>query len=174
MGIFDKQIDSAVDQAFTKQLDKLNTSITDLTKRIAELKAEKDAIQAERDAAKRLKDLQEQISRLEIDKDRIVENNAREKRETLHMVGLERKRQEFESEQAKKELEHAKRDATLTVRQENLTAERAAFQKEMDFREKRFTEEVGYLKDLMGQILDRLPNISETRTVTSKTTKPQA
>lgn len=171
MGIFDKQIDSAVDQAFTKQLDKLNTSITDLTKRIAELKAERDAITAERDAAQRLKSLQEQISRLEIGKDKLVEDNAREKRETLHMVGLERKRQEFEAEQATKELEQAKREATLAVRQENLTAERAAFQKEMDFREKRFTEEVGYLKDLMGQILDRLPNISENRTVAVKSTK---
>lgn len=173
MGIFDQQIDKAVDQAFTKQLDRLNASTTQIEARIAELKAERDAIKAERDATRRLKDLQGQISKLEIDKSKMVEDNEREMREVTHMVGLERKRQEFEAEQARKGIEHARAQAILEVQRENLDTERAAFVKEMKFREERFSQEVGYLKDLMGQILDRLPTVNVDRKITDKTTKAE-
>ena len=166
MGLFDRQ---------TKQLDtataELEETITALKGQIADLKAERAAASTERDAVKRIKNLQEQISRLEIDKGKIVEDNDRKLRETTHMVGLERKRQEFEAEQAKKGIEHARAQAILEVQRENLETERAAFVKEMKFREERFTQEVGYLKDLMTQILDRLPTVTVDRQITEKTTK---
>ena len=166
MGLFDKQ---------TKQLDSatadLETTIASLKSEIADLKAERTAISAERDATKRIKSLQAQISQLEIDKGKIVEENAREKREVTHMVGLERKRQEFEAEQSKKGIEHARKEAILEVQAENLETERAAFVKEMKFREERFTQEVGYLKDLMTQILDRLPTVTVDRQISEKSTK---
>lgn len=168
MGLFDKQ---------TKQLDsataELETTIASLKSEIADLKAERTAISAERDATKRIKQLQAQISQLEIDKSKITEENAREKREVTHMVGLERKRQEFEAEQARKGVEHARAQAILEVQRENLDTERAAFVKEMAFREERFSQEVGYLKDLMGQILDRLPTVTVDRQI-SETTKKSA
>ena len=164
MGIFDSQIDQAVDKAFAKQLENLASSTAALQVQITELKGERDAL-------KRVKSLQEQISRLEIDKAKIVEDNDRKIRETTHMVGLERKRQEFEAEQARKGIEHARKEAILEVQAENLETERAAFVKEMKFREERFTQEVGYLKDLMTQILDRLPTVTVDRQITEKSTK---
>lgn len=164
MGIFDSQIDQAVDKAFAKQLENLANSTAALQVQITELKGERDAL-------KRVKSLQEQISRLEIDKAKIVEDNDRKIRETTHMVGLERKRQEFEAEQAKKGIEHARKEAILEVQAENLETERAAFVKEMKFREERFTQEVGYLKDLMTQILDRLPTVTVDRQITETTKK---
>jgi len=164
VGIFDSQIDSSVEKAFAKQLAKLNESTIALQVQITELKGERDAL-------KRVKSLQEQISRLEIDKGKLVEDNDRKIRETTHMVGLERKRQEFEAEQAKKGIEHARAQAILEVQRENLETERAAFVKEMKFREERFTQEVGYLKDLMTQILDRLPTVTVDRQITETTKK---
>jgi len=170
VGIFDSQVDAAVGKAFDKQIDRLNNTTAKLETEIVRLKAERDAIGVERDATKRVKQLQEQISRLEIDKAKIVEDNDRKIRETTHMVGLERKRQEFEAEQSKKGIEHARKEAILEVQAENLETERAAFVKEMKFREERFTQEVGYLKDLMTQILDRLPTVTVDRQI-SETTK---
>jgi len=164
VGIFDSQIDQAVDKAFAKQLENLASSTAALQVQITELKGERDAL-------KRVKSLQEQISRLEIDKAKIVEDNDRKIRETTHMVGLERKRQEFEAEQARKGIEHARKEAILEVQAENLETERAAFVKEMKFREERFTQEVGYLKDLMTQILDRLPTVTVDRQISEKSTK---
>jgi DNA repair exonuclease SbcCD ATPase subunit len=176
VGIFDKQIDAAVGAAFAKHVGRLNDSAKELESRIEELKAERDAIAAERDAARRLKTLQEQISRLEIDKAKIVEENARDKREVTHMVGLERKRQEFEAEQARKEIATARAQAVLEVREENLAQERKAFEEHMRFQNDRFTAEVGYLKELMGDILDRLPTVTVDRKISDRTTttKPTA
>lgn len=96
--------------------------------------------------------LKKQISDLEISKSKKEEEFAREKREVEHMVGLERKRSEFEKEAAK-------REATLSVREENLKAERQRFEDAMAFRDKRFTEEVNYLKGMIGQVLEAIPNV---------------
>lgn len=96
--------------------------------------------------------LKKQISDLEISKSKKEEEFAREKREVEHMVGLERKRSEFEKEAAK-------REATLSVREENLKAERKRFEDAMAFHDKRFTEEVGYLKEMIGRVLEAIPNV---------------
>lgn len=94
--------------------------------------------------------LREEIETLKIEKGRREEEYARRDREIEHKIGLERKRQEFEITQGK-------REATLGVREENLKADRERFTQQMDFHEKRFTEEVGYLKDMIGDMLKRLP-----------------
>jgi hypothetical protein len=39
----------------------------------------------------------------------------------------------------------------------------------MDFREERFKKEVGYLKDLMAQVLERLPTVTVDRKITETT-----
>jgi len=153
MGLFDKQ---------TRELD---TAVLALKAEIEELRIERNAQMKQLDAAKSVIDLKRQITDLEIAKAKIVEDNAREKREVTHMVGLERKRQEFEAEQALKGIETAREEAILEVREENLKAERVAFEKSMDFQQKRFEKEVGYLKDLMGQILERLPTVNVDRTI---------
>ncbi|HEY8057133.1 MAG TPA: hypothetical protein VID94_00210 [Acidimicrobiales bacterium] len=163
MGLFDRKPTDEQEAALRTTLDGLKDQIASLEVAIKHRSKESELV-VEANA------LRESIAKLNIDKDRIVEANAREKREVTHMVGLERKRQEFEAEEARKGIERAREEAVLDVRQENLKAERDAFQKEMDFREQRFTAEVGYLKDLMAQILERLPTVTVDRQITDKTT----
>ncbi|KKL49535.1 hypothetical protein LCGC14_2314540 [marine sediment metagenome] len=97
--------------------------------------------------------LQEQIDDLTIAKKQIKFDQDQREREVEHKVGLERKRQEFEIEQTK-------REALVSIREENLDKDKARFAEQMTFHEERFTEEVGYLKSLVEQVLKRLPNIS--------------
>ena len=97
--------------------------------------------------------LKENLETLKIEKDREDEKFARKEREIEHKIGLERKRQEFEISQAK-------REATVDIREENLSADRTRFEDQMKFQEQRFTEEVGYLKDMVSQVLKRVPDAS--------------
>ncbi len=105
--------------------------------------------------------LQQELSALQIRESNIKEQHAREERELTHMIGLQKKAQD-------QELVNARREAVQAVREENLAAERKRFDHHMSFREKRFTEEVGYLKDLMGQILERLPTVTVDRKETKR------
>ena len=107
------------------------------------------------DLSAKVKELRTQVEGLEIAKARKEEEFARREREIEHKVGLERKRQEHE-------LAAAQREAILKVREENLAADRKRFEDQMAFHEKRFTEEVGYLKDMIGTLAERLPNINLT------------
>lgn len=119
--------------------------------------------------SKQVKDLRESIAKLEIDKSKLTEAHEREQRETEHMVGLQRKRGEFE-------VEAAKREATIQVREENLAAERDQFEKQMSFRTEQLDGQITYLQDIMGQVLSRLPSIDvelggQARTSKSKEEK---
>ena len=165
MGLFDKKPDRRAELEA-----QLSDQVLELRDSIARLEATLKVKSKETELTATANALKEQIAQLNIDKDRIVEANERDKREVTHMVGLERKRQEFEAEQARAGIETARKEAVLEVKTENLKAEREAFKKEMDFREQRFEEEVGYLKDLMGQILERLPTVTVDRTISEKTT----
>lgn len=95
--------------------------------------------------------LKENIEDLEISKARKEEKFVKRERELEHKIGLERKRQEFEVEQAK-------RETTVTIQEENLQADKERFKGQMEFHEERFKEEVGYLKEMVGQVLERLPS----------------
>lgn len=140
--------------------------IRKLSKSVAELKGERDSIREEVSLADRVKKLQKEISDLEIDKAKITEDHARKERETTHMVGLERKRQQFEAEQATKGIETAKQEAVLAVREENLKADKDRFTDEVKFTRERFESEVGYLKELMVEVLGRLPSVSVDKKIT--------
>lgn len=98
-------------------------------------------------------ELKRQISHLEIDKAKIQETHAREERELRHMIGLEKNRQEVEIAQAK-------RESTLTVREENLKADKARFEDQLKFNTARFETMEKYLKEMLSDILGRLPNIN--------------
>lgn len=95
--------------------------------------------------------LREELETLKIEKGRKEEEFKTKEREIEHKVGLERKRQEFEREQAK-------REASVSIREENLKADRKRFEEQLKFHEDRFTSEVGYLKDILGDVLKRLPS----------------
>lgn len=161
---------------FTKQTNELDAATLALKQEIANLQAERNAQQNVRRLDTQISQLKGQVADLQIQKSKLDEDNQRERRELTHMIGLEQKRQEQESRQAKVELEQAKAQARLDLREENLKAEKVAFDKQMEFQKEQFDGQVDYLKELMGQILERLPNISETRSTktvnTNKTTAP--
>ncbi len=116
------------------------------------------------DLSAKVKSLREEKEKLEIEKAQREEAFARKEREIEHKIGLERKRQEFE-------LASGKREATLSVREENLAADRKRFEEQMAFHEKRFTEEVSYLKQIIGDIAERLPTASFTGDLTKRQRK---
>jgi hypothetical protein len=97
--------------------------------------------------------LKKEIADLEIKKGRVEEQHAKEERELRHMIGLEKKRQEFEVKQAKEE-------TGLKVREENLKAEKSRFEEQLKFNNERFEKMETYLKDMLKNILDRLPNVN--------------
>lgn len=135
--------------------NELVTKIAELRGDIKGLKAERDATREELRLADEVVDLKRKVEDLKIGEDRIKERHARERREVEHDVGLLRKRQEFE-------LEAAKRETQLDVREENLTAERERFERDMNFRTEQLDQQIGYLKELMGKLFERLPSISTT------------
>lgn len=132
-----------------------------LKRSLAKLEGERDAAREEIGLADQVVTLKKTLTDLEIKHDRVKEQHEREKREVEHMVGLEKKRQTFE-------VDSAKRDAVLSVREENLTADKDRFAEQMKFQDDRFKSEVKYLKDLMGQILERLPTINVEKTIGAK------
>jgi hypothetical protein len=139
--------------------EKLLAEIRGLSTQVAELQGERDEAKEELKLADDIVRLKRTLTNLEIEKDRETEKHEREKREVKHMVGLEKKRQEFE-------VESAKRDVKLTLREENLKADRDRFEEQMKFSTQRFEREVGYLKELMGEVLDRLPTVKVDKRVT--------
>lgn len=104
--------------------------------------------------------LKEELETQKIEKARKDEEFARREREIEHKVGLERKRQEFEIGQAK-------REASVTIREENLKQDRERFEKQLKFHEDRFTAEVGYLKEMLGDMMKRLPSAEITTHIES-------
>lgn len=103
------------------------------------------------DLTGRVDSLQGELATLRIAKSKIEEDFARREREIEHKVGLERKRQEVE-------LVAGKREAVVSVREENLKADQTRFAETMKFQNDRFTTEVGYLKDMIEQMMNRLPS----------------
>ena len=97
--------------------------------------------------------LKGQISDLEISKSRKQEEFDKQDRELRHMIGLEKKRQEFE-------IQSAKTETALKVREENLASDKKRFEDQMRFQTERFEKEVVYLKDMMNEILGRLPTVT--------------
>lgn len=100
---------------------------------------------------RKIADLEKEVTRLTIEADRKKEEWERREREIEHKIGLERKRQEFEIQQAK-------RDTSVTVREENLKADKERFKAEMDFQRERLQGEVASLRELVTQMLQRLPS----------------
>lgn len=151
---------------FDRERNALNAVVVSLKEEIAELKGERKARQKELGLTDDVIRLKTEIEDLRISKGRLTEEHERERRELTHMVGLEKKRQE-------QELAAGKREAVLSVREENLAADRERFEEQMEFTRERFEKEVGYLKDLMVQVLERLPTVNVNKTVRDIAEKPE-
>lgn len=105
-----------------------------------------------------IKQLKERLEKTKIEKDRQDEEHARKIREVEHKVGLEKRRQEAEAEQAKKDIELAKREAVIGVREENLAAERKAFEDRMREYEKHADARLKDLQEIIKPLLKALPS----------------
>jgi chromosome segregation ATPase len=132
--------------------------IRELRDEVAKLREELKSPDEEAALSEEVLTLRKRIATLEIQESKIQEKHEREDRELRHMIGLEKKRQEFE-------VESAKRDTELKVREENLAADRKRFEEQMQFQGDRFAKEVDYLKGLMGEILGRLPTVTVERQI---------
>lgn len=97
--------------------------------------------------------LKTEIADLEINKSKVTEVHEREKREVQHFVGLEKKRQEVE-------LDQAKREAKLSVREENLAADKKRFDDHVKFVEDRMDKHLGDIKDLLSKVMERIPTVT--------------
>lgn len=104
--------------------------------------------------------LKRQLVDLEVSKSKITEDFEKRERELRHMIGLEKQRQEQEREQAKVTLAQAATAATLDVRTENLAADKRRFEEQLAFNTERFSTMEKYLKDMLADILQRLPNVN--------------
>lgn len=116
------------------------------------------------DLAEVVETLRNELAALRIDKSRIEETFAREKREIEHKLGLERMRQN-------QELELAVREMQVKVREENLKAERDMFSKQTDAIQKRFEDQLKDQNSLIKNLLTALPNMHIVRTETSDSSR---
>lgn len=126
--------------------------IRHLSKRVAELKGTLDGGALHLEAQAEVQRLKREVVDLQIQRDKINEGHAREKREIEHSVGLHKKQVELD-------LEIAKREASVTVREENLDARQARFTEQVSFLTDRMTGEVDRMNSLMNHILERLPKV---------------
>ncbi len=106
------------------------------------------------DLEKKVVELKDSIQDLEIGEKAIKADHAEQTRELEHKIGLEKTRQE-------QEIDLAKREAIVSVQEENLSADKERFEEQMDFIQKRFGEEVGYLKGIVGQVLTCVEGIAK-------------
>lgn len=126
---------------------------TRLADELAGLRAEIKALRRERDDSRELLGLKETIEELKLEKDRLIEDNSRKIRETEHKVGLLKTKQDHD-------IENARRETKLEVREHNLEADKTRFKDEMEFQRKHLQGEVERIDGILGKILERLPNIN--------------
>ena len=136
----------------TARFDQLMEELAEVKRQLALIKGERSAVGSLRSMEVEYAETKQKLTDLQIEFDKEKEKHEREKRETEHLVGLERKRSEFEASKAATE-------ATIAVREENLKADRDRFEENLKFNNERFTTEVGYLKEMVGEMLERLPKV---------------
>lgn len=138
--------------------EEILAEIQDLKCQVAALKGEREATKDKKKLDEEYAKLKRELTDLQIDYDREKEKWDREKRETEHMVGLQRKRQEFE-------VDSARTTATLAVREESLKADKERFEEHVKFIEKRFDQQFESLNTLMEKFLERMPTTKQLITV---------
>ncbi len=125
---------------------------------LTNVEAELASIKSMSDLSAKVKELREEMESLQAATARKQEEFDRRERDVEHKIGLERKRQELDQQRQAMELSASKREAIVALREENLAADRKRFAEQMEFHDQRFTSEVSYLKDMLGDIVKRLPS----------------
>lgn len=145
--MFDKKNDPVAQQILDQ--------IEDLAKKVSKLRGEHEELGLAAEAAKLRRDIEES----KIARDRLKETNDREIREVKHMVGLEKKRAEWEKESAI-------REARLEVRESAVDEKIQAFTEKLEFVEKQLTDQITYLKDdIVKEVFKRLPVVEVNKTL---------
>lgn len=146
-------------KSLEEKVDQLYETIGELSGQVKALRSERDALTDAAELREERDRLRAEIVDLGIERARIDEDHAREKREVTHMVGLERKRSEFE-------VEAAKREALLDVREDNLDGAVDKIEEKLGFIQTRMEEEVKYLREtLISAILKRLPTVTIEKSI---------
>lgn len=151
------------------QIVKLREDVLGLLNQQAELTAQIKALTTVRGTAEEQKRLEKEVERLKLEKERIQEQHAREERETQHNVGLLRKQLDADRKNMERESKLSEQAAELRVREENLAADKARFTEEMTFQREHFERMAGDIKDILGKVLDRLPDVTASFTREEKT-----
>lgn len=143
------------------ELTALAEKIETLTTEVAALRGEKKSLASLRNLEDERADLHRKVETLKIEKDRLVEDNARTVREVEHSTGLLRKQVDWERTKAVDE-------AKLAVGKENLAADRTRFEEQMAFHKDQISGEVARFEGLLKSLLERLPTVSVDKTVTDR------
>lgn len=147
---------------FKNQTDPLAQELLEevrrLSKQVAQLQGEKDAIDQARALISEKLDLAAEVEQLKIEKSRKEEEFARERRELEHSTGLHRKQSEWERKQAVEE-------AKITVREENLSAERKRFEDQISFHKEQIKAEVDRMEKLIAGLMERLPTVTVEKSI---------
>lgn len=138
--------------------DTILEAIQVLSLDLAEVKGELAATSSQRRLQNELNKLKEQISDARIEKSRMDEEHARERREIEHHVGLERQRVDLE-------IENAKTQAALTAREENLQGKEDLFDQHMKFYKEQMDAHIDDVKNLLNQVMTRIPTVNVDRRI---------
>ena len=110
-----------------------------------------EAIWSVADLSRKTLEMRGEIETLKIEKMRKEEEFEKREREITHKIGLERMRQEFERDQAK-------REAEVEVKKGNLDEERKRFEDHISDHRKAIEDHVEYMRDLTKAVLERVPS----------------
>lgn len=151
-----------------EQIKKLTEMLGDeVSNRItSKLTDEFEALASIDSATEQVTKLKQEIAVLQAQRSGIEETYARKEREIEHKVGLLRTELEQDKKQQEKEFELQVQAAKLEAKEVGLVERERAFAEKMSFIEKRFTEEVGYLKTLVEDMAKRLPDATILATKT--------
>ena len=145
-------------KAAVERRDTILDEIGKLAGELHEVKAELRSTSKARGLQKQLNDLTEAVTTMNIEKSRIEEEFARERREIEHHVGLERERTELEIAQSRQQ-------AQLDVREENLQAEKDRFKEHMEFYKEQMDRHIDDVKNLLNQVMTRIPTVNVDRKI---------
>ena len=134
-------------------------NLQSLSREVAELRGERESLREERRLTKTAADLRAEIETAKIERSTLQEAHEREVREVKHMVGLEKKRAEFEKDAAI-------REAKLEVRESAVDGKIETFTEKLEFVQAQLTEQITYLKDdIIKEVFKRLPVVEVNKSL---------
>jgi len=140
--------------ARTKPLSEADLALIEaLREDIAKLRGMRSGLEEVTGLEQQRSALQEEIASLQRGQATLVEEHNRATREIEHQVGLQRQQQEFE-------VDAARREALLEVREGNLEAATTRLEERITFITEGFESQSEFIKGTLEQVLSRLPDVN--------------